>query len=305
MNPEEMIRQSHRHPFQKWVTDPLFALLAGIVWLFFKILPVRWASAIGGQLGILIGKVMHRRSHIGLINLKIAFPDKSETERRTILKKMWQHWGRFYAEMPHAHTLFKKAEIRGLTHLKKAVAENRGGFVCSAHLGNWELAVSQPLFDDFYLNPVYRRANNPWLDKLMFQRRKGVLIPKGAAGARKMVEVLHHKGFIVMLCDQKLREGMEIPLFGKPALTAPAIAVLALKFKVPILMARSIRQPDGHFIMDVTEPLSMPQESDSDKAVRLILTEINRRLESWIRENPEQWLWVHRRFDKEIYRNPI
>ena len=64
MNPEEMIRQSHRHPFQKWVTDPLFALLAGIVWLFFKILPVRLASAIGGQLGILIGKVMYRRSHI-------------------------------------------------------------------------------------------------------------------------------------------------------------------------------------------------------------------------------------------------
>lgn len=303
MSPEENIRQSRRHPIQKWVTDPLFGLLAGLVWLFFKILPVRWASAIGGQMGIMVGYLMKRRSRIGLVNLKIAFPNKSEADRQKILKKMWEHWGRFYAEMPHAHTLFKEAEIRGLSHLKKAALENRGGFVCSAHLGNWELAVSQPLFDDFYLNPVYRRANNPWLDKLMFQRRTGVLIPKGAAGARKMIEVLHHKGFIVMLCDQKLREGMEIPLFGKPALTAPAIAVLALKFKVPILMARSIRQPDGHFIMDVTEPLPIPTGVDFDESVRLILTQINRRLEDWIRENPEQWLWVHRRFDKGIYLN--
>ena len=295
------VRQSRRSFLQRLLTDPAVALLALIFWGIFKILPVHWASGLGNRLGALVGHLSKRRSHIGMVNLKIAFPEKSEAERKQILSKMWRHWGRFYAEMPHATDLFKTAEIRGLEHLKKIAKDKTGGFVCSAHLGNWELAVSEPLFDDFYLNPVYRRANNPWLDKLMFQRRTGVLIPKGALGARKILDVLKNKGVIVMLCDQKLREGIEIPFFGKKAKTAPAIATLALKFRTPIVMARSIRQPDGHFIMDVSEPLKIDFSADKNQETTRIMTEINRRLEKWIRENPDQWLWIHRRFDKSEY----
>ena len=70
---------------------------------------------------------------------------------------------------------------------------------------------------------------------------------------------------------------------------------------MPIVMARSIRQPDGHFVMEVSEPLMLPP-AYGDAEVRAVMTDINRRLEAWIRENPEQWLWIHRRFDKEIYR---
>ena len=301
MNPEEMIRQSRRSPAQRFLLDPLAAGVAVLFWGIFKILPVRVASNLGGKMGVLAGRIMKRRSHIGMVNLRIAFPDKTEEERREILRQMWRHWGRFYAEMPHAKDLFKTAEIKGLEHLKKMDKDKTGGFVCSAHLGNWELAVSQPLFDQFYLNPVFRRANNPWLDKLMFERRSGVLIPKGAIGARKIVEVLKAKGVIVMLCDQKLREGIDVPLFGRMAKTAPAIAVMAQKFRVPIVMARSIRQPDGHFVMEVSEPLEMPNTANKDEAVLQIMTQINRCYECWIRENPEQWLWIHRRFDKSEY----
>ena len=80
-----------------------------------------------------------------------------------------------------------------------------------------------------------------------------------------------------------------------------AVAVLALRLRVPIVMARSIRQPDGHFVMDVTPPLPMPKTDNPDEAVRQLLTAINAQLEAWIRETPEQWLWIHRRFDKAIY----
>jgi len=301
MSSGEHIRQSPRKWHQRFLTDPLVALPTFLFWKLFQILPVRTASVIGGYLGAFLGCFLYRRNHIGMVNLRIAFPEKTEAERRQILKKMWRHWGRFFAEMPHAQTLYKRAEKRGAFYLARVIKGGRGGFVCSAHLGNWEPAVSQPLFGDFCLNPVYRRANNPWLDKLMFQRRKGILIPKGVVGARRMVEILKNNGVIVMLCDQKLREGITVPFFGKPAQTAPGIAVLSLKFGAPIIMARSVRQPDGHLLMEATEPLKMPQEKDKDKAVLEIMTEINRRLESWIRENPEQWLWIHRRFDKSEY----
>ena len=302
MNSEEQIRQAHRNLFQRFILDPLVALPAFAVWGIFKVLPVRVSARLGEGLGAVIGLFMRRRNHIGLVNLRIAFPDKTEAERRLILRKMWRHWGRFYAEMPHTKKLFKQADFSGLENLKQAHQEQTGGFVCSAHLGNWELAVSQPLFDDFYLNPVYRRANNPWLDKLMFQRRTGILIPKGIAGARKMIRVLQDKGFIVMLCDQKLREGISVPLFGKPAMTPTAIAVMALKCKVPIIMARSIRRPDGRFLMELSKPLPLPKITDMDEAVFEIMKTINTILEDWIRETPEQWLWIHRRFDKSEYR---
>ncbi len=298
---DETIRQSERTWTQRWITDPVVAVVAMVLWGILKLLPTRIASPVGGFLGGVVGHLAWRRNHIGMVNLRIAFPDKTEDERRQILRRMWRHWGRFYAEMPHAHNLFKHAEIRGLDNLKQAAAAGKGGFVCSAHLGNWELAVAQPLFDHFYLNPVYRPANNPWLDKLMFQRRQGVLIPKGQTGAKKILEVLKNKGFIVMLCDQKLREGIAVPFFGKPAMTAPAIAVLALKYKLPILMAKVIRQPDGHFVIDVSKPLILSKNPDFNTAVAETMTTINHIYEKWITAHPEQWLWIHRRYDKSEY----
>ncbi len=296
------IRQAKRNIFQRYFLDPFLGLVAFFFWMFFKVLPVRIASTIGAGIGFFLSFFMVKRNRIGLRNLEIAFPNKSLAERKEILKKMWMHFGRFYAEMPHGKTLGKTAKIQGLDYLKEAFKTGKGGFVCSAHIGNWEPMVSFPLFDHFYLNPVYRPANNPWLDKLMFQRRKGILIPKGSLGARKIVETIHKGGFVVMLCDQKLREGISVPFFGKPAMTAPAIAALSLRLNVPIFMAKSIRGKDGRLDV-VVYPLTVSKEKakSMEEASYLIMKRINEIIEDWIRETPEQWLWVHHRFDKSEY----
>lgn len=295
------IRQAVRRWDQKYVTDPIIAFFAVFFWVLFKILPVQIASKIGSFFGYIVGLCAGSRNKIALHNLKVAFPKKTQKEHHEILKKMWCHWGRFYAEMPHARQLFQEAEFIGLDVLQKYMKENKAGFVCSAHLGNWEPAVSAPIVDNKYLNPVYRPANNPWLDKLMFQRRKGVLIPKGPQGAKKMIQVLKSGGFVVMLCDQKLREGIDVPFFGIPAKSPSAIATLALKLKVPILMARSIRCLNGRFRIEVTL-LDMLKQDGSFASEYEIMQRINQIIESWIYETPEQWLWIHRRFDKSFYK---
>ncbi len=295
------IRRGNRNKFQKYISDPFNAFF---VWLFFKtfrLMPVRWASAVGAQIGFLLYFIMQRRNKIGLVNLRIAFPDKTQAEHRTILKHMWQHWGRFFAEMPHGDELCRTATFVGLEHLREAARAKQGCFVCSAHLGNWEPAVSAPLFDDYYLNPVYRAANNPWIDKIMFQRRKGVLIPKGTAGVKKMLDVLHNGGGVVILCDQKLREGIDVPFFGQPVKTAPAVANISLKMNLPIFMARSIRQKNGLMHFEVTR-LPIEELKQAPDAVYAVMERINQEIENWIRQTPEQWLWVHRRFDKSLYR---
>lgn len=299
------IRRGTRSIFQRYISDPITALFVLIIYTFFRLLPTKTASNLGSKIGFLLYKMMQKRNKIARRNLEIAFPEKTDLEREEILKQMWQHWGSFFAEMPHGETLYKTARKVGLENLKKLHETKQGCFVCSAHLGNWEPAVSAPLFDDYYLNPVYRVANNKWIDKIMFQRRKGTLIPKGSAGARLMLQVLKNGGGVVILCDQKLREGIDVPFFGKMVKTAPATATIALKMNLPIIMARCIRGNDGIFDIDVSEPLSMPnaKEIGEEKAIYELTLKINQTIESWIRQNPEQWLWVHHRFDKSEYNN--
>ncbi len=294
------IRRARRSVFQRYISDPIEGLIIWLLIGFFRILPANAASDIGAGAGRLLYRICEKRNKTGRRNLEFAFPEKTAAERETILKNMWQHWGRVYAELPHGKKLYNAAHINGLDYLKEMNRQKQGCFVCSAHIGNFELAVTTHLFDDYCLNPVYRSANNPWIDKVLFQRRIGVLIPKGAQGAKKMIELLRTGNSVVMLCDQKLREGIEVPFFGKTAKTAPAIATVAIKLNVPIFMARCIRVANGKFKIDVT-PLEVSNATDKAKAIYETMLRINTEIEKWIRETPEQWLWVHRRFDKSEY----
>ncbi len=294
------IRRSRRTLFQRFFSDPLAGFVIWLIITFFKILPVQTASNAGARLGRLLYRICRKRNRTGRRNLMFAFPNKTEAEREEILKNMWQHWGRVYAELPHGKKLYETAQMNGLDYLKEMHRQKQGCFVCSAHIGNFELAVTTNLFDDYCLNPVYRSANNPWIDKVLFQRRVGVLIPKGAQGAKKMIELLRSGNSVVMLCDQKLREGIDVPFLGKPAKTAPAIATVALKLDIPIFMARCIRIANGQFKIDVY-PLEVSKDTDKNRAVYETMRRINIEIEKWIYDTPEQWLWVHHRFDKSEY----
>lgn len=295
------LRKSKRSFIQQWLTDPAAGLVVFLCISFLKALPVQKASALGGFLGRCLYFIMTKRNQIGRKNLSFAFPQKTKAEREEILKAMWCHWGRVYGELPHASFLYRQARKKGLSYLKEQARLQQGCFVCSGHFGNFEISAATYLFDHYCLNPVYRSANNPWLDKLLFQRRKGVLIPKGTQGAKKMLDVLKSGGAVVVLCDQKLREGLSVPFFNKPAQTASAVATIALKMKLPIFMARCVRGKDGVFDIEVY-PLPSSQNPDKQAAVYETVLKINQELEKWIYENPEQWLWIHRRFDKSEYR---
>ena len=288
--------------FYHLIVYPIEGIVVGIILGLFALLPLRLAEKIGAGLGSIVGYLAWRRNKIGLFNLKAAFPEKSEKERKKILKGMWQHFGRLFADLPHNRQVLKEASFKGIEYLRKAYHDGKGGFVCSAHIGNWELSVAKQVAPGFVLNPVYRPANNWFLDKLLFSRRKGIHIPKGRTGARLMIETLKQGKFISILCDQKFREGTTLTFFGMPAQTATAMATLAIKMNVPIIMVKAIQQNDGHYLLTTYPPLEMPIGLPRAEAERQIMTQVNRIYEGWIRENPEQWLWIHRRFDKHLDR---
>jgi KDO2-lipid IV(A) lauroyltransferase len=99
-----------------------------------------------------------------------------------------------------------------------------------------------------------------------------------------------------MLADQKMNDGIALPFFGRPAMTAPALAVLALRFDCDVLPARVERLAGARFRLTVYPPLPLPRSGDHHADVAMLMILVNQTLESWIRDRPEQWFWLHRRW---------
>ena len=179
----------------------------------------------------------------------------------------------------------------------------------TAHLGNWELVVAPALKADLPVNVVFRRINNPFISKLLMRRVQvfDAVFQKGLEGARGMASTVKSGKTFVALVDQKLREGVMLDFFGQKASTAVAHIKLAEKFKTPIVTVQIIRTKGCHFKI-VIRPLDLSSFDPKDpEYIEKAGTYINSILEGWIRENPEQWMWPHRRWPAskgEVYTPP-
>ena len=304
MKDELSVRAAKRTYFERFIKDPFVGLVIIFLWYFFKLLPLDIASALGGLLGRSFKYVMPKKQKVALYNLQKCFPEKSKAEHKEIVRKMWIHFGRMAGEMPHANKMLKRIKVYGSEYMEQLKNDGKGGFLASGHIGNWEFAGPLTTLSGMPLHLVYRAANNPWIERFIFQNRNlgGVqLIPKGAAGAKKMIELLKSGEHIGILCDQKLREGIDVPFFGYLAKTAPAVATLALKFNLPILPARVVRDKGANYSCYYYKPLVLSNSVDKNADIYEIMCQINKILEDWIRERPEQWLWIHHRWDKSEY----
>jgi KDO2-lipid IV(A) lauroyltransferase len=139
----------------------------------------------------------------------------------------------------------------------------------------------------------------------MRRRAMGNAVPmfaKGAAGARAAMGHLREGGVLAMLVDQKMNDGIAVPFFGHTAMTPAAAAAFALRFRCPILPALAERLGPARFRVICEAPLPLPDTGDRQADIATLTTSLNACLERWIRARPEQWLWLHRRWPKEVYR---
>jgi KDO2-lipid IV(A) lauroyltransferase len=269
-----------------------------IIYGFFRLLPVVAASNTGGWILSRIGPRMGA-SRTALRNLAYALPEKSPQEHADILRGMWDNLGRVIAEYPHLRRIAsERVEIVGAEHFD-LVRSGAGGIFIGGHIGNWEVGGIVAQQRGIKVNVVYRKPNNPWIDGLLRHARGGQdigHITKGDKGAREMFTRLRAGETLGILMDQKLTEGIAVPFFGRPALTATAAAQFALKFKCPLLPIRIERLPAARFRVHIAPPLRIDGDGDRDADVLRILTQINAQLEDWIRARPSQWLWLHKRW---------
>lgn len=285
---------------KKELRQRLEAFAARAVWGVFAALPLDAASGLGGWLGRRIGPLLGGVNRVARRNLKAAFPEKSPAEIEAIIKDMWEHLGRVAGEFSHLKTIAtERVELIGGEYIDLLRDDGKAGIFISGHMGNWELSGAVAALRGLPLHLIYRAANNPWVEDLYRKGRadaSSALIQKGPEGARQTLAVLKAGGHLGMLVDQKMNDGVPIPFFGRDAMTAPAQAALATKFKCPLVPARIERLRSANFRMTILPPMEMPATGDGHEDRRILLTRINALFEGWIRERPEQWLWVHRRW---------
>ncbi len=242
--------------------------------------------------------------------MKIAFPDMAADEIDRVVRGMWDNLGRLGAEYVNLELLIDdeaRIEIVGGPMLDRLRASPRPALLFTAHLANWEAATIAARRHGLELASVYRAFNNPLVDRLIrdWRRCTGVeLITKGGAGARALIKRLSRGGHVIMLVDQRMNDGIAVPFFGRPAMTAPALAELGYRYDAPVVPVRVERIGGSRFRVTVEEPLALPRSGDRAADVAAAMAMVNRRIEIWVRARPEQWFWLHRRWGKTTSEEP-
>ena len=283
--------------FDRYIHDPIAALLAIPLFLILKILPYKISSYLCGTLMLVIAPLTSYNNRVKK-HMKIAFPKKSVAEINKLSRQHWFMLGQTIGEMPHINKMIQlgRLETEGLEKIKTGPA-----ILVGAHMGNWEFLLRVGDLAGRRAGYVFRPINNWILNKIQIKRnedanadfyRKGRLAAIGMAGKLKAGEVVGLTG------DQLLREGIMVPFFGIDTPTPQAAAIMSLKWNIPIYMVRIERLNGIRFKMTIEDKLKVPKNQSKDKAIYEITKLISSRIEKWIINKPEQWLWAHRRWGK-------
>lgn len=270
-------------------------------WLsILSLLPLKYKTLITAAIFKFIGKRL-KASKSAKQNIEMVFPSKfNSSELEEIVNQVWSNLGHIVAETPYLLSLSddefaKYVSLKGLENIKNI--SGRRALFFSAHLANWELLGKALAPYNITLNGVYREPNNKFVSALINKLRskfvEGELFPKGKQGAKLIVKALQNDKAVYMLLDQRMDDGINVPFLEHEAMTAPAIASLALKYDCPIIPVQVIRKNNSNFEIVFHSPLDY-----KDKDIRTIMTEINSIIGEWVKANPGQWFWLHNRWKK-------
>jgi KDO2-lipid IV(A) lauroyltransferase len=264
-----------------------------------------FAAALMRHLGPVLPE--HR---VGRANLMAAFPEKREVEIEAILTGVWDNLGRVGAEFAHldslrgehvdgggaGHIAFSDRDVEIFQRLR---LDGKPGFVFAAHLANWEVPALAATIYGLDTTIVYRRPNLGAIAEAILRTRQGHmgrLIASTPDAPFKIARALEQGSHVAMLVDQHFTHGVDVTFFGRRCKANPLLARLARHFDAPIHGVRVIRVNGRHFRAELTDALEVPRDQHGRLHVTGTMQVITATIEQWVREHPEQWLWLHRRW---------
>jgi KDO2-lipid IV(A) lauroyltransferase len=261
--------------------------------------------ALGRRLGRLWGSLDGRHLAIAADNLRRAFPEWDEARVQATARGVYAHFGTIlldllWMEGRSVEALLALADHEGVEHVQAARAAGRGVLCPSAHLGNWEFQAiaSVPLVG--HISMIARPLDNPELDRrLVALRTSGgnTVIYKQRAIAR-VLTAIREGDIVAILIDQNVqeRDGIFVRFFAQPACTTTVAAALALKTSCAIVPVHCVLLRNGRYRMVYGPPVEWTGTGRRDEDVATLTQRLTSTIEGWVRETPEQWLWLHRRW---------
>jgi Kdo2-lipid IVA lauroyltransferase/acyltransferase len=245
---------------------------------------------------------------IGRANLVAAFPDKSPDEIERILLGVWDNLGRVTAEFAHLdrlavgdphHLPYIHFDDIAASRFDRLRHDGKPALIFAAHLANWELPAIMSAAMGLDALALYRRPNvGATADAVMALRKDsmGTLVPTDMNAPIRLARALEENRHVGMLVDQYYVKGVDVTFFGRRCKANPLIAALARHVECPIHGTRAIRQPGGHFQAFFTEEIPPVRDGEGKVDIQGTMQAITDVVEGWVREHPEQWLWLHRRW---------
>jgi Kdo2-lipid IVA lauroyltransferase/acyltransferase len=245
---------------------------------------------------------------IGRANLAAAFPEKSPAEIETILAGVWDNLGRVAAEFAHIdrltvgdpyHLPHVEFDTIAAERFDRVRDDGKPALVFAAHLANWELPAIMAAAFGLDAMVLYRRPNVGAIADAVIAIRQGAmgtLVPTDSNAPIRLARALEDGRHVAMLVDQYYVKGVDVTFFGRRCRTNPLIATLARHVDAPIYGTRIIRLPNGRFRGEITDEIPAVRDADGKVDVQGTMQAITAVVEGWVREHPEQWLWLHRRW---------
>ena len=273
-----------------------------------RLFPIDMVSDFGAFLFKHLGPLTstHR---VAETNLRIAFPQADDTEITRLLDAQWQGLGRWVVEFPILDKIIAdptRVTLVNGERLTEIAKTGQSVVFISGHFSSMEIMPAAIIHAGITCQITYRATNNPHVDarirKSRFRYGVRLFAPKGGDGARELIRALARGESVALMNDQKFNGGVAAPLFGVMAHTAPGPCSFALRFNIPLQPMSVQRTHKARFRVVVHDPISLTNTGDRNADIEVGVRQVNAFIEARVRDRPEEWFWVHKRWPNEVYK---
>ncbi len=291
----------------KSISDQVLGSLVALTLRIIRHLDWMWISNVFARIARTIGP-WTKEHRIGRANLAAAYPEKSPEEIERILAGVWDNLGRVVAEFAHLDRLIEGNPEKRLyfdyapgsaERFKRVRDDGKPALVFAAHIGNLEMPALVAQADGMDALVLYRRPNvGAVAEAIMASRQSsmGTLVPTDMNAPIRLARALEANRHVAILVDQHYVKGVDVTFFGRRCKANPLIAALARHVECEIHGTRVIRVPGGRFLGEITEPIPPVRDAEDKIDIQGTMQAITNVVEGWVREHPDQWLWLHRRW---------
>lgn len=263
-----------------------------------------FGAALAGVLGPLTST--HR---VAETNIRIAFPDLDPAGVDRLLAAQWRALGRWAAEFPILDKIIAdpaRVEVVNGERLRDIARNKESVVFISGHFSSMEIMPAVIIHAGVTCQITYRATNNPHVDarirRSRFRYGVRLFAPKGGDGARELIRALGRGECVALMNDQKFNGGVLAPLFGVDCHTAPGPSSFALRFGIPLVPMSVQRLEKARFRVIVHDDIWLTDTGDRTADIAAGVRRVNAFMEDRIRDRPDEWFWVHRRWPNEVYR---